>query len=50
MVGSTSIEAKELYHIQIKNRYWKTARKFGDRVPKSVDAAYKLGLEMGIDF
>ena len=30
---------------KLKSRYWKTTHKFGIRVPKSVDEAYKIDLE-----
>ena len=35
---------------KLKRRYWKTTHKFGIRVPKSVDEAYKIDLEIGTDF
>ena len=34
----------------MKSRYWKTTHKFGIRVPKSVDEAYKIDLETGTNF
>jgi hypothetical protein len=35
---------------KLKSRYWKTTHKFGIRVPKSADEAYKIDLETGTDF
>jgi hypothetical protein len=34
---------------KLKSRYWKTTHKFGIRVPKSVDEAYKIDSETGTD-
>ena len=35
---------------KLKSRYWKTTHKFGIRVPKSVNEAYRIDLETGTDF
>ena len=34
---------------KLKSRYWKTTHKFGIRVPKSVEEAYKIDAETGTD-
>jgi hypothetical protein len=34
---------------KLKSRYWKTTHKFGIRVPKTVDEAYKIDQETGTD-
>jgi hypothetical protein len=35
---------------KLKSRHWKTAHKFGIRVPKTVEEGCKIDLETGTDF
>ena len=35
---------------KVKSQYWRTTHKFGIKVPKSVEEAYRIDRETGTDF
>ena len=35
---------------KVKTKYWRTSHKFGIRIPKTVDEAYKIDAKLGTDY